>query len=62
MFVAVSLAKGGPGLTCLSETVYSNLSYGLQKGKIVCKVDEIPDIKVRTHLEKVCVQCVVCVC
>ena len=37
--------------------MYSYLCYGLQKGKIVCKVDEIPDKKVRTHLNKVCVQC-----
>lgn len=54
VFVALSLANGGPALKCLSESVYSYLCYGLQKGKIVSKVDEIYDDKVRTHLLKVC--------
>ena len=55
MYTAISLANGGPGLTCLSKTVYSYLCFGLQKRKIVCNVEEIPDVKVRTHLQKVCV-------
>ena len=54
VFVALSLANGGPALKCLSESVYSYLCYGLQKGKIVSKVDKIYDDKVRTHLVKVC--------
>jgi len=54
MFTALSLAHGGPGLTCLSKTVYSYLCFGLQKGKVVCNVQEIPDVTVRKHLQKVC--------
>ena len=54
VFVALSLANRGPALKCLSESVYSYLCYGLQKGKIVSKVDEISDDRVRTHLLKVC--------
>ena len=46
--------NGGPGLPCLLEAVYSYLCFGLQQGKIISKVDEICDDKVRTHLLKVC--------
>ena len=53
MFVALSLANGGPGLSCLSETVYSYLCYGLQQGTTITKVCDIDDDKVREHLLKV---------
>ena len=53
MFVALSLANGGPGLSCLSETVYSYLCYGLQQGMTITKVCDIDDDKVREHLLKV---------
>ena len=43
MFVALLLANGGPGLKCLSETVYTYLCYGLQKRNIVSQVYEISD-------------------
>ena len=46
LFVALSLH-------CLSETVYSYLCYGLCLGKIVPKVDDIVDDKVKMHLFKV---------
>ena len=53
MFVALSLANGGSGLSCLSETVYSYLCYGLQLGTTKTKVCDIDDVKVREHLLKV---------
>ena len=53
MFVALSLANGGPGFDC-SETVYSYLCYGLCSGKIVSKVDDIADDLIKEHLLKVC--------
>ena len=53
MFVALSLANGGPGISCLSETVYSYLCYGLQRGKMISKVCDIDDVTVREHLLKV---------
>lgn len=54
MFVALSLANGGQGLDCLSETVYSYLCYGLCSGKIVSNVDDIADDLIKEHLLKVC--------
>ena len=53
MFVALSLANGSPGISCLSETVYSYLCYGLQRGKMISKVCDIDDVTVREHLLKV---------
>ena len=54
MFVALSLANGGQGLNCISETVYSYLCYGLYSGKIASMVDEIADNSIKEHLFKVC--------
>ena len=53
MFVALSLANGGPGLECLSETIYSYLCFGLREGKIIPKIDDIPDVDVKEHMLKV---------
>ena len=53
MFVALSLANGGQGIDCLSETVYSYLCHGSCPEKISPKVDDIVDEKVRKHLDKV---------
>ena len=54
MFVALSLANGGQGFDCLSETVYSYLCYGLCSGIIVSTVDDIADNLIKEHLLKVC--------
>lgn len=53
MLVAISLANGGPGFPCLSQTIYSYLSYGLCPGKVQPVVEDIPDTKVKEHLLKV---------
>jgi len=53
MFIALSLANGGQGFDCLSETVYSYLCHGLSPEKIIPKIDDIVDDKVRKHLVKV---------
>lgn len=53
MLVAISLANGGPGFPCLSQTIYSYLSHGLCPGKIQPVVEDIPDVKVKEHLLKV---------
>ena len=54
LFVALSLANGGQGFDCLSETVYSYLCYGQCSGKIASKVDDIADNLIKEHLLKVC--------
>ena len=51
--ISLSLANGSPGISCLSETVYSYLCYGLQQGKMISKVCDIDDVMVREHLLKV---------
>ena len=51
--LGLSLANGGPGINCLSETIYRYLCYGLQQGKIVTQVEQIEDDDVRKHLSKV---------
>ena len=53
MFVGLSLANGGPGLSCLSGTVYSYLCNGLQRGMTITNVCDIDDVTVREHLLKV---------
>ena len=53
MFVGLSLANGGHGLSCLSETVYSYLCNGLQRGMTITNVCDIDDVTVREHLLKV---------
>ena len=62
VFVALSLANGGQGLNCLSETVYSYLWYGLYSGKIASKVDEIADNSIKEHLFKVCDYIIIILC
>lgn len=52
MLVAVSLANGGPGLNCLSETVYTYLCHGLQC-KFTPDLSLIPDLDIKESLEQV---------
>ena len=54
LFVALSLANGGQGFDCLSETVYSYLCYGLCSGNIISNIHDIADDLIREHLLKVC--------
>ena len=53
LFVAISLANGGPGLHCLSETVYSYMCHGLHLKRLPCKVDDIPDEIIKASMLKV---------
>ena len=50
---AKKVANGGPGLSCLSETVTSYLCNGLQWGMTITKVCDIDHVTVREHLLKV---------
>ena len=51
-FIALSLANGGSGFPCLSETVYSYLCHGLDL-KVYPTVDDLPDTDMKEQLEKV---------
>ena len=50
--VALSLAGGGPGFPCLSETVYKYLCYGIN-AQLALKIEELPDYDIREKLDKV---------
>jgi len=52
MLVAVSLANGGPGLTCLPETVYTYICHGLQS-KFTPELSMITDLDIQKSLEQV---------
>lgn len=52
MFVALSLANGGPGFPCLAESVFNYLCYGLGP-KVQPKIEELADIEIKGKLEKV---------
>ena len=53
MLVAISLANGGPGFPCLSQTIYSYICHGLCPGKIQPVIGDVTDIKVKEYLLKV---------
>lgn len=51
MLAAVSFANGGPGLNCLSKTVYTYLRHGLQC-KFTPDLSLIPDLDIKESLEE----------
>ena len=52
MLVAVSLANGGPGFTCLADVVYNYFCYGLEM-RVTPTVSDILDIEMQQKLQKV---------
>ena len=52
--IALSLANGGPGFSCLCEAVYSYLCYGLTL-RVYPTMEDIPDDDIKEKLEQVCI-------
>lgn len=52
MLVAVSLANGGSGFSCLSEAVYSYFYRGLET-RVIPTVNDVPDVEVQRKLQRV---------